>query len=121
MLALDHLVELSDFKVLADGLDHPEWVAWGLDGHIDAGGEAGQLYRVSMDGRVEQFASTGSFVLGLCLDGDDNVYACDSAKGAVLRTTRRCRGVPQRLGSRPRGQAPLCRLVDPAWGRTGAA
>ena len=87
MSALDPLMPISRFEVLAEGLDHPEGVAWGPDGHVYAGGEAGQLYRVSMDGEVEQFAGTGGFILGLCLDGEANVYACDSARGAVVRAT----------------------------------
>lgn len=87
MSTLDPLVELSRFEVLAEGLDHPEGVAWGPDGYVHAGGEAGQLYRVGLGGEVEQFASTGGFVLGLCLDGDGNVYACDSARGAVVRVS----------------------------------
>ena len=81
------LVELSRFEVLAEGLDHPEGVAWGPDGYVYAGGEAGQLYRIGIGGQVEQFASTGGFVLGLCLDGDHNVYACDSERGEVVRAT----------------------------------
>lgn len=84
---VDPLVRLSRFQVLAEGLDHPECATWGPDGYVYAGGEAGQIYRVDMGGKVEQFASTGGFVLGLCLDGEGNVYACDSARGAVVRAT----------------------------------
>jgi gluconolactonase len=40
------LVPLSEFDLLADGLDHPEGVTWGPDGFVYAGGEAGQIYRV---------------------------------------------------------------------------
>jgi gluconolactonase len=81
------LVALSRFETLVDGLDHPECVAWGPDGAVYAGGEAGQIYRVSLDGSYEQFGGTGGFVLGLCLDGDSNVYACDSALGSVVRVS----------------------------------
>jgi len=71
-----------------DGLDHPEGVAWGPDGHLYAGGEAGQIYRIDVEaGSVEQFATTGGFVLGLALDRDNNVYACDSARRMVVRIT----------------------------------
>jgi len=73
------------FEVFAEGLDHPEGVAWGPDGYVYAGGEAGQIYRISLTGEVEQFASTGGFILGVCLDGDANVYACDSGRGAIMR------------------------------------
>jgi gluconolactonase len=69
----------------AEGLDHPEGVALGPDGHVYAGGEAGQIYRVTLDGAVVQVASTGGFVLGLCLDGDGNVYACDMERHEVVR------------------------------------
>jgi gluconolactonase len=81
------LVPLSSFATLVEGLDHPECVAWGPDGAIYAGGEAGQIYRVSLGGTYEQVATTGGFVLGLCLDGDANVYACDSALGSVVRVS----------------------------------
>lgn len=81
------LAPLSRFETLVDGLDHPECVAWGPDGAVYAGGEAGQLYRISLGGKCDQFASTGGFVLGICLDGDGNVYACDSALGAVVRVS----------------------------------
>lgn len=79
------LMRIEEFAPFADGLDHPEGVACGPDGEIYAGGEAGQIYRVEMDGAWEQVATTGGFVLGLCLDGDGAVYACDSARHAVMR------------------------------------
>lgn len=81
------MVPTSSFETLVDGLDHPEGVTWGPDGFVYAGGEAGQIYRVSLDGRAEQVASTHGFVLGLCLDGDANIYACDSGHRAIMRVT----------------------------------
>jgi gluconolactonase len=81
------LLPLSQFELLADGLDHPECVTWGPDGFVYAGGEAGQIYRVSLDGEVHQVGSTGGFILGVCLDGDGNIYACDSATAAIMRVT----------------------------------
>jgi gluconolactonase len=79
------LMSIDDFASFVEGLDHPEGVAAGPDGTVYAGGEAGQIYRVSLDGTWEQIASTGGFVLGLCLDGDGNVYACDLSLGSVQR------------------------------------
>jgi len=76
----------AGITILADGLDHPEGIAW--DGErLVAGGEAGQLYRVGLDGSVEQLAATGGFVLGVCLDAAGAVYACDAGRRAVMRIT----------------------------------
>jgi gluconolactonase len=72
----------------ADGLDHPEGVTVGPDGTIYAGGEAGQIYRVALDGTWQQIATTGGFVLGLCLDGAGAIYACDLGLHAVKRIDR---------------------------------
>lgn len=85
--AAGSLMALADFAPFVEWLDHPEGVACGPAGEIYAGGEAGQIYRVDLDGAVEQVASTDGFVLGLCLDADRNVYACDSARQAVVRIT----------------------------------
>jgi gluconolactonase len=71
--------------MLVDGLDHPECVTWGLDGYVYAGGEAGQIYRVGLDGSCREIACTGGFALGLCLDAAGAVYVCDIRRRAVLR------------------------------------
>lgn len=73
---------------VVDGLDHPEGVAWGPDGFLYAGGESGQIYKIDTEAQTaQQIASTGGFVLGLALDGNGNIYACDSVRSAVLRIT----------------------------------
>lgn len=77
---------LEKFSILVNGLDHPEGVAWGRDGSVYAGGEAGQLYRVAIDGGAfEQVGTTGGFMLGLALDGSGNIYGCDSARQEVVK------------------------------------
>lgn len=78
---------LSAFAVIADGLDHPEGVAAGPDGRLYAGGEGGQLYRIGPAG-AEEFANTGGFVLGLALDADSNIYACDLGRHEVVHVTQ---------------------------------
>jgi gluconolactonase len=76
----------SDLRMLAVGLDHPEGVAVGMDGHLYAGGEAGQVYRIDVSsGEFEQIADTGGFVLGVALDAAGAIYVCDAGRAAVLR------------------------------------
>src|SRR5829696_8555878 len=79
------LMQIEDFAPFVEGLDHPEGVAAGPRGEVYAGGEAGQIYRIDLNGSSEQIATTGGFVLDLCLDGDGAIYACDLALGAVMR------------------------------------
>ncbi|CAN5825555.1 SMP-30/gluconolactonase/LRE family protein [soil metagenome] len=81
------IMAIRDFAPFVEGLDHPEGVACGPDGSIYAGGEAGQIYRVTLDGTFEEIGNTGGFNLGLCLDANSNVYVCDSALKAVMKIT----------------------------------
>ncbi|HEY3522075.1 MAG TPA: SMP-30/gluconolactonase/LRE family protein [Candidatus Limnocylindrales bacterium] len=77
---------LDRFTTLGGGLDHPEGVAWDPDERVlYAGGEAGQLYRVTLDGEVDQVANTGGFLLGIAVGADGAVFACDVGAGAVVR------------------------------------
>ena len=77
---------LERFSELADGLNHPEGVAWNpFDGRVYAGGEGGEFYAVSLQGDVELLASTGGSMLGLAVDGHGRVYACDSGRGEIAR------------------------------------
>jgi gluconolactonase len=74
--------------VLPPGLDHPEGVAWGPDGKVYAGGEAGQVYRINLaDNACETFANTGGFVLGLAHDAAANVYVCDQGRKEIVKVT----------------------------------
>ena len=66
-----------------EGLDHPECVAWGCDGYAYAGGEGGQLYRIDTNvGSFEEFTNVGTFVGGICQDGNFNIYVCS---GGVVK------------------------------------
>lgn len=79
-------MSLLDCTVAAEGLDHPEGVTATKDGTVYAGGEAGQVYRVDLEARsVEQVATTGGFLLGLCADGEGRLYVCDVARREVIR------------------------------------
>ena len=86
MAILDNDTQVS---VFVEGLDHPEGIAWGLDGYAYAGGEAGQLYRIDVEKHeIVQFADTGGFVLGMALDARHNIYACDAGNKAVMKITQ---------------------------------
>lgn len=78
---------LSRSVEFASGLDHPEGIAVHPDGSVWAGGEAGQIYRISADGQaVEEVANTGGFILGLAFSpGAGWLAVCDSGKKCVWR------------------------------------
>lgn len=83
MALLDNDTQVSIF---ASGLDHSEGIAWGLDGYVYAGGEAGQIYRISLNaGKVTEIANTGGFILGLALDASNNIYACDASDRSIKK------------------------------------
>lgn len=68
----------AEIELLVDGLDHPECVAWDpASGHLWAGGEDGQLYRVDLEARTWQEAHRApGFVLGLAVDGRGRLAIC---------------------------------------------
>jgi sugar lactone lactonase YvrE len=78
---------LSKATIFADGLDHPECVVCHPDGTVWAGGEAGQVYRISEDGKtVEEVANTGGFILGLTFSpGAKWLAICDLGKKCVWK------------------------------------
>jgi gluconolactonase len=83
------LYPISEVREFAAGLDHPEGVAVGRDGTVYAGGEAGQVYRISPDGKkVETVASTGGFCLGITLDQKEDIYVCDCGKRALFKVSQ---------------------------------
>jgi len=75
-----------DWKVLADGLQHPEGVAWDpTSRRVFAGGEGGQLYGVTLDGDVDRYEDVGESFLGIAVDGHGSVYGCDDGRNVVVR------------------------------------
>lgn len=80
-------ITLEQIQVLVDGLDHVECVAVHPDGHIWAGGEAGQIYKITPDGsHVEEVANTGGFVLGIAFSPKaDWLAICDNKKHCVWK------------------------------------
>lgn len=70
------------FEVFARGLDHPECVAFDGHGHVWAGGEAGQIYRIDPSGAVSTIVTLGGFNAGLAFSPLDHaLYVCNSKLG----------------------------------------
>ncbi len=78
---------LKKMSLFAEGLDHPECVAVHPDGSVWAGGEAGQVYRISPDGgEIKEVANTGGFVQGLAFSpGSEWLAVCDSGNKCVWK------------------------------------
>ena len=73
-------------RFVCSGLDHPEGLCFASDGSIRAGSEAGRIYRIAPGtDSAETVAETGGFVLGMCADAADTLYACDAGRNEVLR------------------------------------
>ena len=79
-------IPIQDVQIFAEGLDHPECVIYHPDGSLWAGGEAGQIYRISSQGIVEEVANTGGFILGMALSPKcDWLAICDLKKKCVWK------------------------------------
>lgn len=77
---------LSKTTTLAEGLDHPECIAYHPDGSVWAGGEAGQIYRIGKDSKAEVVASTGGFILGIAFNPDRSwLLICDLGKKCLWK------------------------------------
>jgi sugar lactone lactonase YvrE len=76
-----------DYQVLATGFDHVEGVCWDPERRcIWAGGEAGQVYRVELDGSVSIVTTIErGALLGLALDASGALYICDPGNHQVWR------------------------------------
>ena len=80
-------ISLAKASVFFDGLDHSECLAVHPDGSIWAGGEGGQIYRLSKKGtQIEEIANTGGFILGVAFSPKaDWLLACDLKKQCLWR------------------------------------
>jgi gluconolactonase len=91
----------------ASGLDHPEGLAFDRHGFLWAGGEAGQIYRISADGKtVEAVANTGGFNLGLAFSPEGWLLVCDCSQHKLWRVdpaTGKIRLFTETSGGRPLG------------------
>lgn len=78
---------LEKAEVFSEGLDHPECIIYHPDGSIWAGGEAGQIYKISADGsKTEEVANTGGFILGIAFSPDCSwLLICDLGNKCLMR------------------------------------
>ncbi|HEY2934747.1 MAG TPA: SMP-30/gluconolactonase/LRE family protein [Acidobacteriota bacterium] len=102
---MDPEIPIERFEIFARGLDHPEGLAFDRQGFLWAGGEAGQIYRIDPDGRVQTAANLGSFCAGLAFSPDDELFVCSSGLGVVRVTAS---GVWQVFASEAAGIRILC-------------
>jgi gluconolactonase len=80
------LFRRTAFRELARPLQHPEALCWDpLTERVYCGGEGGQIYAVTLDGGIDEVASTGGSVLGMAVDAFGRVYACDWHREEVVR------------------------------------
>lgn len=78
---------LDKATVYADGLDHPECIAVHPDGSLWAGGEAGQIYKITEEGKkIEEVANTRGFILGIAFSpGAEWMAICDLGNKCMWR------------------------------------
>jgi len=82
--AKDQVDQQAQFEVFARGLDHPECVAFDREGHVWAGGEAGQVYRIDDSGAVTTITTLGGFIAGIAFSPlDQSLYVCNAKMGLV--------------------------------------
>jgi gluconolactonase len=84
-------VRLENFEIVAEGLDHPEGLAFDCDGYLWAGGELGQVYRISPAGKVREVAHLSGFCLGLTFSAKQELWVCNLKKGSLIRLDRKGR------------------------------
>lgn len=85
------LMPLDRFRIFADGLDHPEGLAFDADGMLWAGGELGQIYRIDSRGHLREVARLGGFNLGLTFSRAQELYVCNFKRQALMRVNRKGR------------------------------
>ena len=80
-------IPIERFEVYANGLDHPECVAFDRQGELWAGGEAGQIYRIDQHRQVHTIATLGGFTGGIAFSPRDELLVCNPKLG-LLRIAR---------------------------------
>ena len=81
-------IPLQQFEIFADGLDHPEGLAFDRDDNLWAGGELGQVYRIDGKGRSKEVASVGGFNLGVTVSAAQDLFLCNLKKHSLIQVDR---------------------------------
>ena len=81
-------IPLKQFEIFAEGLDHPEGLAFDADGDLWAGGELGQIYRIDRKGKVRTIVTLGGFNLGLTFSARQDLFVCNFKLGALIQLDR---------------------------------
>jgi gluconolactonase len=76
-------IPIEQFEVFATGIDHPECVAFDSRGDLWAGGESGQIYRISPERKVQLVTTMGGFCAGLAFSPADELFVCNPQYGIV--------------------------------------
>jgi gluconolactonase len=81
------IADALDYRILATGFDHVEGICWDPARKcLWAGGEAGQVYRVELDGSVDVVTVIqDGALLGLALDAHGSLYICDPGNHQVWK------------------------------------
>lgn len=85
------ILDIQEFEIFADGLDHAEGLAFDSDHNLWAGGELGQIYRIDQKGAVKEIAQLGGFCLGLTFSRSQELFVCNSKLGALQKVDGRGR------------------------------
>jgi sugar lactone lactonase YvrE len=76
--------DLEDAELFSGGLlNGPEDVAIDAQGRLYCGSADGLILRILSDGRVEVFAETGGYPLGLDFDPEGNLIVCEPSQGLL--------------------------------------
>src|SRR5271156_217513 len=87
-MTAEPILAITDFEMFAQGLDHPEGLAFDRDHNLWAGGELGQLYRIDGKGVADQVVILGGFALGLTFSRQQDLWVCNSKLGALQEVDR---------------------------------
>jgi gluconolactonase len=99
---MNPVIPLRKFTTFAEGLDHPEGLAFDADGQLWAGGELGQIYKIDRRGKSIEVANLGGFCLGLTFSSKQELYVCNLKRHSLIRMNRKGRVLDtwDRVGAR---------------------